>query len=90
MKLKRTATYHEFLADDGRRFVVRLAQGMAVALVETALGRERVEWRREWGVYRPLSESTAQRAVAEFCRRQGLQRPRINGHDRQLPAGDRA
>lgn len=104
-KLKRTATFHEFLDDTGRRWVVRLAHGMAVGVVETALARERIEWRREWGVYRPLSEGTAERLVDEFCRKQAKRQPieRINGEllhpsrrdacacsdDRQLPAGDR-
>jgi hypothetical protein len=73
--LKRTATYHEFLDDTGRRFVVRLASGMQVGVVETALGRERVEWQKEWGRYSPLSEETAARVVEEFCRRQQRREP---------------
>lgn len=73
--LKRTATYHEFLDDTGRRFVVRLASGMHVGVVETALGKERIEWKPEWGHYSPLSEQTAARVVEEFCRRQAHRQP---------------
>jgi hypothetical protein len=73
--LKRTATYHEFLDDTGRRFVVRLASGMQVATVETALGRERIEWQKAWGRYSPLSEETAAKVVEEFCRRQQRRQP---------------
>lgn len=73
--LKRTATYHEFLDDMGRRFVVRLASGMHVGVVETALGKERIEWKPEWGHYSPLSEQTAARVVEEFCRRQTNRQP---------------
>lgn len=73
--LKRTATYHEFLDDTGRRFVVRLASGMQVAVVETALGKERIEWRTEWGHYSPLSEQTAARVVEEFLSLQKRRQP---------------
>lgn len=73
--LKRTATFHEFLDDTGRRFVVRLASGMQVAVVETALGKERIEWRTEWGHYSPLSEQTAARVVEEFLSRQQRRQP---------------
>jgi hypothetical protein len=73
--LKRISTFHEFLDDTGRRFVVRLASAMQVATVETALGRERIEWQKAWGRYSPLSEDTAAKAVEEFCRRQQRHQP---------------
>jgi hypothetical protein len=67
--LKRTATYHEFLDDRGRRFVVRLCEGMAVGIVAFGPLTDRFEWRRDWGRYSPLSTITAERLVAEFCRK---------------------
>jgi hypothetical protein len=80
MALKRTATFHEFLDEAGRRFLVRLNTGMQIGTVETGLASERIEWQRDWGRYAPLSEMTAERLVEEFCRRQEQRQPieRIN------------
>lgn len=76
--LKRVATYHELLDDRGRRFVVRLCDGMQAGVVTTALAEERIAWDAAWGRYQPLCIATAERLVAEFERRQG----RLQGVER--------
>lgn len=68
--LNRTAHLHEFLDDTGRRYLVRLNVGMRMGVVQCGPLCERIEWRGEWGVYRPNSDATAERIVAEFVARQ--------------------
>lgn len=75
MKLKRTATYFEFLDERGTRYVVRLNVGMRAGLVVMGPREESIEWRHEWGRYLPQSEATAETLVEEFCRRQLQRRP---------------
>jgi hypothetical protein len=105
LKLKRTAVYHEFLDERGRRYVVRLNVGMHAGQVVMGPREESIEWRPEWGLYRPHSEATAEALVEEFWRRQSpLERvnaellhpgrpkhrePCVCADDRQLPKGDR-
>lgn len=65
-----TAHYREFLDERGRRYVVRLSVGMRAGVVIFGPREESIEWRREWGAYRPQSEASARVLVEEFCRRQ--------------------